>query len=164
MQLVSDLRDPRPWRRGPSLRYLDGEFAQSRWTHSRGGSTRLLSIIQLRGYVRRPIGVPPGRRYRRVRRAAALRGGCAPTANGQGEGEHALLATLTIYRTGGLAARPGSCRRIDRPKPGCAEKGSCEVPVLLLKHDSRRGEEFAQRLAGVGVPLVTGLMPAGVWL
>jgi hypothetical protein len=36
--------------------------------------------------------------------------------------------------------------------------------VLLLKHDSRRGEEFAQRLAGVGVPLVTGLMPAGVWL
>jgi hypothetical protein len=33
-------------------------------------------------------------------------------ADDQGKGKYTLLSTSNIYRTGGLAARPGSCRRI----------------------------------------------------
>ena len=32
------------------------------------------------------------------------------------QGGNALLATLNVYRAGGLAARPGSCRTIHRPR------------------------------------------------
>jgi len=65
-----------------------------------------------RGRTRRAWEIRPGRRYRRTRRAAASRGGCPSTADDQEKGGCAFPSTFNLYRTGGLAARPGPCRII----------------------------------------------------
>jgi hypothetical protein len=67
-----------------------------------------------RGYV-------PRRRYRRTRRAAATRGSCASTADKKkGRRSPPPPSSLSIERTGGLAARPGSCRII-----ACRSTSTC---------------------------------------
>jgi hypothetical protein len=53
-----------------------------------------------------------GRRYRRTRRVAASRGGCPSTEDDNRKGKYQLLSISNLYRTGGLAASPGSCRII----------------------------------------------------
>jgi transposase len=46
------------------------------------------------------------------RRAAASRGGCPSAEDDNRKGKYPLLSISNLYRTGGLAASPGSCRII----------------------------------------------------
>lgn len=48
----------------------------------------------------------------------------------QGKGRCPLLSTSNLYRTGGLAASPGSCRIIAGRKPEPGESGRSEMRVL----------------------------------
>jgi hypothetical protein len=45
-------------------------------------------------------------------RGTASRGRCPSVGDDNRKGEYPLLSTSSIYRTGGLAASPGSCRII----------------------------------------------------
>src|ERR1700730_2174810 len=45
---------------------------------------------------------------------------------GQGKGGYPLLSTSNLYRTGGLAASPGSCRIITVRKPEPTEMGGAQ--------------------------------------
>src|SRR5215468_12411418 len=101
---------------------------------------------------------------------------CPSTADDQGKGEYPLLPNLNVYRTGGLAARPGSCRRIAGRGQGL-RRWERDMRVLLSTYGGRGDveplvglavrlralgaqvrvcappdEEFERRLAGVGVP------------
>jgi hypothetical protein len=94
--------------------------------------------------------------YRRTRRAAASREACQfqRTAKGKGKGkEISLLATLNVFRTGGLAARPGSWRRIVGRGYNLRKWGH-DVRVLLSTYGGRGDVEpvvgLAVRLRALG--------------
>ena len=83
-----------------------------------GRADRYLANFSCRGCTRRPMGHPPG-----PTTCTAVRGGpplhekgVSPQRIAKGKArqgkEISLLATLNVQRTGGLAARPGSCCRI----------------------------------------------------
>ena len=62
-----------------------------------------------------PVAAVAGRDHdvRDVRPVPSFRSGSKTRITGAlFEGEYALLSTFNIYRTGGLAARPGWCRRM----------------------------------------------------
>jgi hypothetical protein len=79
---------------------------------------------------------------RSARRAAASQRACPSTADVQKESTP-FLSTLSIWRTGGLAARPESCLRVaDVGKDPVAEartfrNGRSEMLVLLSTYGSR---------------------------
>ncbi|GAB2965300.1 hypothetical protein GCM10027280_62630 [Micromonospora polyrhachis] len=51
------------------------------------------------------------------------------------------LSYPNVYRTGGLAARPGWCRRIVGRGQNLRKRGSCEVHVLLSTYGPREDVE-----------------------
>jgi hypothetical protein len=74
----------------------------------RAGLAEEVKNLSFRGCIRSPREILLGRRYRR---AGASRGGCPSTTDDEKSG-YPLLSTSNLYRTGGLAASPGSCRII----------------------------------------------------
>jgi hypothetical protein len=92
----------------------------------------------------------------------ASRGACPSTADTKGIGEYPLSSTFNVQRTGGLAARPGSCHII-AGRGQNLRKWDVEPVVGLAARLRALGAEvrvcapdFAERPARVGVPLVHG--------
>ena len=87
--------------------------------------------------------------YRRTPRAAALRGGCPSTADGNWKEEYPLLSTSNIQHTGGLASSPWSCRIMPAEARTYGD-GSSEMRVLLPTYESRGDVEPMVVIAGGG--------------
>jgi hypothetical protein len=87
--------------------------------------------------------------YRRTLHAAALRGGCPSTADGNWKEEYPLLSTSNIQHTGGLASSPWSCRIMPAEARTYGD-GSSEMRVLLPTYESRGDVEPMVVIAGGG--------------
>jgi len=82
-------------------------------------------------------------------RGAASRGRLSVRADDQEEGEYPLLSIFSIQRSGGLAARPGSCRIIAGRARNLRRRGT-RMRVLLSTYGSRG---HVEPLVGLAVRL-----------